>query len=361
MLVAAPRRHRKFRTVVVRLRALRTMCLASLMDILYMTLRMVHFAVRTEQDPLGEVYAQVNAGFLLFGFLAVPPICGVTWLGTASSDLAPLAVEHVDVIECLPKNCAIAAIRDYLGASHFKLQHASHPKALSYDQPIIDNSRSVTSAADGINVQRVDRLFSGLGCSGTGTMFNRCLLFMQLFGFLAVPPICGVTWLGTASSDLAPLAVEHVDVIECLPKNCAIAAIRDYLGASHFKLQHASHPKALSYDQPIIDNSRSVTSAADGINVQRVDRLFSGLGCSGTGTMFNRCLLFMQEAPMESLVQLIEELLQGVCGLREVEQQSLELERRSHETNKHLLQQLLAALVYGASQASMPCQFRHEK
>nr|XP_054928752.1 uncharacterized protein LOC129385734 isoform X2 [Dermacentor andersoni] len=125
-------------------------------------------------------------------------------------------------------------------------------------------------------------------------MFNRCLLFMQFFGFLAVPPLCGVTWLGTASSDLAPSAVEHVDVIECLPKNCAIATICDYLGVSHFKLQHASHPDALSFDQPIIDNSRSVTSAADGINVQRVDRLFSGLGCSGTGTMFNRCLLFMQ-------------------------------------------------------------------
>ncbi|XP_070395461.1 uncharacterized protein [Dermacentor albipictus] len=229
-----------------------------------------------------------------FGFLAVPPLCGVTWLGTASSDLAPLAVEHVDVIDCLPKNCAIATIRDYLGVSHFKLQHASHPDALSFDQPIIDNSRCVMSAADGINVQRVDRLFSGLGCSGTSTMFNRCLLFMQFFGFLAVPPLCGVTWLGTASSDLDPLAVEHVDVIECLPKNCAIATIRDYLGVSHFKLQHASHPDALSFDQPIIDNSRSVTSAADGINVQRVDRLFSGLGCSGTGTMFNRCLLFMQ-------------------------------------------------------------------
>nr|XP_054919550.1 uncharacterized protein LOC129381072 [Dermacentor andersoni] len=198
-----------------------------------------------------------------FGFLAVPPLCGVTWLGTASSDLAPSAVEHVDVIECLPKNCAIATICDYLGVSHFKLQHASHPDALSFDQPIIDNSRSVTSAADGINVQRVDRLFSGLGCSGTGTMFNRCLLFMQFFGFLAVPPLCGVTWLGTASSDLAPSAVEHVDVIECLPKNCAIATICDYLGVSHFKLQHASHPDALSFDQPIIDNSRSVTSAAD--------------------------------------------------------------------------------------------------
>ncbi|XP_075547338.1 uncharacterized protein LOC142581639 isoform X2 [Dermacentor variabilis] len=64
MLAAAPRRHRKFRTVVVTLRALRTMSLASLVDLLYVTLRMVHFAVRTEQDPLGEVYAQVNVGSL---------------------------------------------------------------------------------------------------------------------------------------------------------------------------------------------------------------------------------------------------------------------------------------------------------
>ncbi|XP_070385356.1 uncharacterized protein [Dermacentor albipictus] len=229
-----------------------------------------------------------------FGFLAASPLCGVTWLGTASSDLAPLAVEHVDVIECMPRNCSIATICDYLGVSHFKLQHASHSDALSFDQPIIDNSRSVTSAADGINVQRVDRLFSGLGCSGTGTMFNRCLFFMQFFGFLAVPALCGVTWLGTASSDLALLAVEHVDVIECLPRYCYIATTCDYPGVSHFKLQHASHSDALSFDQPIIHNSRSVTSAADGINVQRVDGLFSGLGCSGTGTMFNRCLFFMQ-------------------------------------------------------------------
>ncbi|XP_075559739.1 uncharacterized protein LOC142591292 [Dermacentor variabilis] len=161
--------------------------------------------------------------------------------------------------------------------------------------PKITFVRDVTHGRAAEVEQLIDKVCAGLPPDLDHSASRDLQASRSFFGFLAVPPLCGITWLGTASSDLAPFAVEHVDVTECLPRNCSIATICDYLAVSHFKLQHASHPDVQSFDQPIIDNSRSVTSTADGINVQRMDRLFSGLGCSGTGTMFNRCLFFMQE------------------------------------------------------------------